>query len=94
MANNSTNFNIPKWYADNATTALMILDHVYHWAATVEQRKTEKGTYRLRRIRVTLTHGGRRVSASSVTFVGAVNTALERLRVKLEADQPKLKLTE
>lgn len=78
MALKSGNNPIPEWTALDANHAIIILSFIHHWRATVKQTKDRRG------IEVTLCHGGYRVTASSRTFVSAVNAALTKLKSKLE----------
>jgi len=87
MASESHHGSIPDWTVTDANHAMVVLSFVHHWRATVQQ------TGDTRRIEVTLTHGGRRVTASSRVFVTAVNAALTKLQKKVSDDQPKLRLS-
>ena len=63
---------LPKLPIRDRNEAIAILEWAHHWSATKENRQGNV----LHRVRIT--HGGRRVSVSRITFVGAVAAAVEK----------------
>lgn len=72
----------------DANQAVALLATMHHWSATKVNRSA--GEQRTGYI-VTVTHGGRRVSAFRATFLEAVTAAMVNLR---KHNKPRLRLAE